>query len=107
MGPANALSCKDEVDTSNDNQDVILLPPTLFIKAIDIALADKITLSSPSDPLVSAAERNYNIFDQELLAMIHALTEWKHYLQGTGHPITVVTDHKNLSYFKQPHKLSR
>ena len=55
MGPANALSHKDEVDTSDDNQDVILLPPTLFIKAIDIAIADKIALSSPSDPLVSTA----------------------------------------------------
>ena len=54
MGPADALSCKDEVDTSNDNQDVILLPPTLFIKAIDVALTDKIALSSPSNPLVSA-----------------------------------------------------
>ena len=46
MGPTDALSCKDEVDTSNDNQDVILLPPTLFIQAIDVALADKIALSS-------------------------------------------------------------
>ena len=55
MGPANALSHKDEVDTSNDNQDVVLLPPTLFTKAIDVALANKIALSSPSDPLVSAA----------------------------------------------------
>ena len=54
---------------------------------------------------LSAAERNYNIFDHELLAIIPALTKWKHYLQGTGHPVTVVTDHKNLSYFKQPHKL--
>ena len=55
---------------------------------------------------LSAAERNYDIFDHELLAVIHTLTEWKHYLQGTGHPVTVVTNHKNLSYFKQPHKLS-
>ena len=55
MGPADALSCKDEVDTSNNNQDIVLLPPNLFIKAINVALADKITLSSPSDPLVSAA----------------------------------------------------
>ena len=55
MGPADALSHKDKVDTSNDNQDVVLLPPTLFIKAIDITLANKITLSSPSDLLVSAA----------------------------------------------------
>ena len=55
MGPADILSHKDEIDTSNDNQDVVLLPPTLFIKAIDIALANKIALSSPSDLLVSAA----------------------------------------------------
>ena len=54
MGPADALSCKDEVDISNDNQDIVLLPPTLFIKAIDVVLADKIALSSPFDPLVSA-----------------------------------------------------
>ena len=54
MRPTDALSRKDEVDTSNNNQDVILLPPTLFIKAIDVVLADKIALSSPSDPLVSA-----------------------------------------------------
>ena len=52
----------------------------------------------------SATEHNYDIFNRELLAVIHALTEWKHYLQGTGHPMTVVTDHKNLSYFKQPHR---
>ena len=49
---------------------------------------------------LSAAEHNYNIFNQELFAIIHALTKWKHYLQGTDHPITMVTDHKNLSYFK-------
>ena len=55
MGPSDALSPKDKVDTSNDNQDVVLLPPTLFIKAIDIALADKIAHSSPSNPLVSTA----------------------------------------------------
>ena len=55
---------------------------------------------------LSAAERKYDIFDWELLAVIHALIEWKHYLQGIGHPVIVVTDHKNLSYFKQPHKLS-
>ena len=49
---------------------------------------------------LSAAEQNYDIFDWELLAVIHTLTEWKHYLQGMDHPITMVTDHKNLSYFK-------
>jgi hypothetical protein len=54
-----------------------------------------------------AAERNYDIYDRELLAVILALTEWKQYLQGTTHPVTIITDHKNLFYIKDPRKLSR
>ena len=53
------------------------------------------------------AERNYDIYDRELLAVILALTEWCQYVQGTSHPVTIITDHKNLSYLKDPHKLSR
>ena len=52
------------------------------------------------------AERNYNIYDWELLAVIHALDHWRHYLQGTSYPVTLLTDHKNLMYFHQPQKLS-
>ena len=54
----------------------------------------------------STAEQNYDIYDQELLAVILALGEWKQYLQGTPHPVSVLTDHKNLSYLQDPHKLS-
>jgi hypothetical protein len=54
-----------------------------------------------------AAKRNYDIYDRELLAVILALTKWKQYLQGTTHPVTIITDHKNLSYIKDPRKLSR
>jgi hypothetical protein len=55
---------------------------------------------------LSSAERNYDIYDRELLAIIHALEEWRHYLLGTAHVVTVLMDHKNLTYFRQPHKLS-
>ena len=55
----------------------------------------------------SPAERNYNIYDRELLTVIHALDHWRHYLQGTPHPVTLLTNHKNLTYFRQPQKLSR
>jgi hypothetical protein len=55
----------------------------------------------------SPAERNYDIYDRELLAVILALEEWHQYLLGTSHPITILTDHKNLSYIKDPRKLSR
>ena len=54
----------------------------------------------------SPAERNYDIYDRELLTVIQALKEWRHYLTGTEHPVTVITDHKNLGYFKQPQNLS-
>ena len=53
------------------------------------------------------AQRNYDIYDRELLAVILALEEWRQYLQGTKHLITIITDHKNLSYVKDPRKLSR
>ena len=55
----------------------------------------------------SSTQHNYDIYDHELLAVILALEEWHQYLQGTAHPITIVTDHKNLSYIKDPQKLSR
>ena len=48
---------------------------------------------------LSSAERNYDIHDKELLAILVAFLEWKHYLQGTEKPITVYTDHQNLQYF--------
>uniref|UniRef100_A0A183CNF3 RNA-directed DNA polymerase n=1 Tax=Globodera pallida TaxID=36090 RepID=A0A183CNF3_GLOPA len=48
---------------------------------------------------LSPAERNYDIFDKELLAIIKAFKEWRHLLEGTEIPVLLVTDHKNLEYF--------
>ena len=36
----------------------------------------------------SLTEQNYEICDRELLAIIHALNEWQHYIQGTPHTTT-------------------
>ena len=52
-------------------------------------------------------ECNYEIYDRELLAIIRALTEWRHYLMGSIHPVTVRSDHKNLTYFRTTRKLNR
>ena len=51
-------------------------------------------------------ERNYDIYDRELLAIIRALTEWRHYIQGSGHTTEVLSDHMNLMYFKSAQKLN-
>jgi len=45
------------------------------------------------------AERNYEIHNKELLAILEAFREWKHYLLGAEEPVTVYTDHQNLQYF--------
>ena len=45
------------------------------------------------------AERNYEIHDQELLAILEAFREWKYYLLGADEPVTVYTDHQNQQYF--------
>lgn len=55
----------------------------------------------------SPAKWNYNIYDGEFLAVIHALEEWRHYLLGMVYLVIVMTDHKNLLYFRQPWKLSQ
>jgi len=41
-------------------------------------------------------EQRYQIYDRELLALIRGLTEWKVYLDGAHHIVTVFIDHDNL-----------
>src|ERR1700682_5918576 len=52
-------------------------------------------------------ERNYDIYERELLAVIKAITHWRPYLIWTKDPFTVLTDHANLLYWKTPQKLNR
>ncbi|KAH9256884.1 hypothetical protein BASA81_004999 [Batrachochytrium salamandrivorans] len=53
------------------------------------------------------AERNYDIYDKELLAVVESSKHWRHLLQGGLHPVTVLCDHKNLEYFMSTKKLTR
>src|SRR6202167_1221843 len=53
------------------------------------------------------AERNYDIHDRELLAVVRGLDNWRHFLAGSAHPITILTDHKNLQYYRNPQRISR
>jgi len=56
---------------------------------------------------LSPVERNYKIHDKEMLAIIYALEEWRHFLEGAQHPVEIWTDHKNLEYFMTAKKLNR
>ncbi|QRW26435.1 Retrotransposable element Tf2 protein [Rhizoctonia solani] len=57
--------------------------------------------------LLSPAEKNYDIFDKELLAVIRAFKEWCHLLEGSESPVQVLTDHKNLEYFSTSQSLNK
>lgn len=56
---------------------------------------------------LSLVERNYEIHDKEMLAIIRALEEWRHFLEGAEHLFEIWSDHKNLEYFMTAKKLNR
>ena len=53
----------------------------------------------------SGAETRYTTGEQEFLAVLHALKEWRCYLEG--HPFTVKTDHKPLTFLDGVPTLNR
>jgi transposase InsO family protein len=59
-----------------------------------------------SKPL-SETQRNYQIYDRELMAIVLAFEAFRHYLIGHPLPVEVWTDHANLQYFRESQKLNR
>jgi hypothetical protein len=53
------------------------------------------------------AERNYEIHDKELLAIVAAVRLWRHYLEGLERPFVILTDHQSLQYFQTEKVLTR
>ena len=49
--------------------------------------------------MMQLAERNYKIYNKELLAIVEALIKWRQYLLDAMEPFEVWTDHENLKYF--------
>jgi len=56
---------------------------------------------------LSPVKRNYEIHDKEMLAIIRALQEWRHFIEGAEHQCEIWTDHKNLEYFMTAKQLNR
>ena len=55
---------------------------------------------------LSETKRNYEIHDKEMLAIIRALEEWRHFLEGAPDKFEIWTDHKNLEHFMSAKKLN-
>src|SRR6202161_2438301 len=56
---------------------------------------------------MTPAEKNYDIYDKEMLTVVKALQHWRQYLERSNHPINIITDHKNLEYWKEPRSLNQ
>lgn len=54
---------------------------------------------------MNAPERNYEIYGKEFIAIIRALEDWCHYLEGLPE-FTVISNHKNLEYWTKAHNLT-
>ena len=80
MEPTNALSHKDKVDTDDDDWEITLLKGDNWdhrIWALNSVLAQKITLSSPSDPVVTKALTAMNNEKGEPWIPQMAKTDWE------------------------------
>ncbi|SPC64609.1 related to pol protein [Ustilago sp. UG-2017b] len=55
---------------------------------------------------MSSAERNYEIHDKELLAVVACLTQWRHMLAGLPSQLVILTDHEALKYFKSQRRIT-
>jgi len=56
---------------------------------------------------LSDMERNYEIHNKEMLAVVRCLEVWRHFLEGATTKFKIWTDHKNLEYFMKAQKLNR
>src|SRR5467141_1625582 len=81
---------------------------TVKTDASDYALAAVLSITIPNGKLhliafhswtFSTLELNYDVHDKELLVIFEAFKRWRHYLEGSGFPLDVVTNHRNLQYF--------
>jgi hypothetical protein len=91
-------------------------PISLETDASDFAIAGILSQPRPDGELrpiafhsrkMRPAKCNYDIYDKELLAIVDSFKVWRHYLEGSPHPIQIFFDHKNLEYFNSTKILTR
>ena len=56
---------------------------------------------------MNEAQRNYDVYNQELLALIEMCRHWHQYLHQPAHTVKIHTDHTNLLYWKNPGEHNR
>ena len=94
--PDNDCQFRLETDTSDFATGVVL----------SILENDKWHPVTFSSHAMSPEERNYPVADKEMLSVIRALEQWRHYLEGAKHQFDIWNDHANLQWFMKRQNLS-
>jgi len=92
-------------------------PFRIEVDSLDFATRVVLSQQSPEDnkwhPVaflsksLSLVEQNYKIHDKDMLEIVRALDEWRHFVEGVEHRCEIWTDHKNLQYFMMAKKLNQ
>ena len=115
--PPAALDAFRTLQTALTTTPVLVLPHTgpnsefeLYIDASIVGLG--VVLLQDGHPIafesrkLNPTERNYHVHELELLAIVHAVRTFRHYLEGCKH-FTLFTDHHSLQHFFTQPTLSR
>ena len=57
--------------------------------------------------LLDIHERNYKIYDKELLAVIRGLEKYRYHLEGYLYIVEIWLDYQNFTFFRTAQKLTR
>jgi len=105
------------VSPDQNEQFILEVDASQYATGVILYQADKTMKDRKGKPILcpygyhsqtfSATEQWYPIYDQEFLAVIRSLKHWDYLLKCAKHPILVITDHANLTYYRHPHKIGQ
>ncbi len=104
--------CSRPVLAHPDPEKVFYLQTDTSTKGVGAVLTQEVDQSKKRKPITyysatfSLAKENYDIYEKEFLAVLKALENWRAHLIWTKKPFIIETDHKNLTYWKEPKKLT-
>jgi len=104
--------CSRPVLTHPDPDKVFYLQTDASTKGVGAVLTQEAHNTKKRKPIAyysgtfTPAEENYDIYEKEFLAVLKALEHWRAHLIWTKKPFVIETDHKNLTHWKEPKKLT-
>jgi hypothetical protein len=103
--------CNQPILTNPDPSKTFYLQTDALTTGVGAVLTQEVEGSKKCKPVAyflctfSLAESNYDIYEKEFLAVIKAIKNWRAHLIWMEKPFIIETNHKNLTYWKEPKKL--